>query len=41
MLKVLVFVFLSLPREPVYDSAIDYKDSVNLTGCGSSNCCST
>jgi hypothetical protein len=35
MLKVVVFVFLSLPREPISDSALDYKDSVNLTGCGS------
>jgi hypothetical protein len=41
MLKVVVFVFFSLPREPASDSALDYKDFVNPTGCGSSNCCST
>jgi hypothetical protein len=37
MLKVVVFVFVffSLPREPVSDSALDYKDSVNPMGCGS------
>jgi hypothetical protein len=35
MLKVVVFIFLSLPREPVSDLALDYKDSVNPTGCGS------
>jgi hypothetical protein len=35
MLKVAVFVFLSLPRKPVSDSVLDYKDSVNPTGCGS------
>jgi hypothetical protein len=35
MLKVAVFVFLSLPRETVSDSALDYKDSVKSTGCGS------
>jgi hypothetical protein len=32
--------FLSLPREPLYDLALDYKDSVIPTGCGSWNCCS-
>jgi hypothetical protein len=35
MLKVDVFVFFSLPREPVPDSALDYKDFMNPTGCGS------
>jgi hypothetical protein len=35
MLKVVVFVFLSLLREPVFNSALDYKDSVNPMGCGS------
>jgi hypothetical protein len=35
ILKVVVFVFLSLPREPVCDSALDYKDYVNPMGCGS------
>jgi hypothetical protein len=35
MLKVVVFVFFSLLREPVFDSALDYKDYVNPTGCGS------
>jgi hypothetical protein len=35
MLKVALFVFLSLPRERVYDSSLNYKDSVNPTGCGS------
>jgi hypothetical protein len=35
MLKVAVFVFLSLLRELVSDLALDYKDSVNPTGCGS------
>jgi hypothetical protein len=30
MLKVAVFFFfLSLPKEPVSDSTLDYKDSVN------------
>jgi hypothetical protein len=28
MLEVVVFVFLSLPRELVSDSALDYKDSM-------------
>jgi hypothetical protein len=41
MLKVAVFFFLSLSKEPVSTSTLDYKDSVNLTGCGSWNCCST
>jgi hypothetical protein len=27
--------FFSLPKEPVSHSALDYKDSVNCTGCGS------
>jgi hypothetical protein len=35
MLKVVIFVFSSLPRELVSDSALDYKDSVNPTGYGS------
>jgi hypothetical protein len=35
MLKVAVFVFFSMPREPVSDLALDYKDYVNPTGCGS------
>jgi hypothetical protein len=35
MLIVVVFIFLSLPRELVSDSALDYKDFVNPTGCGS------
>jgi hypothetical protein len=35
MLKVVVFVFFSLPKELVFDLALDYKDSVNPTGCGS------
>jgi hypothetical protein len=36
MLKVVVFVlFFSLPREHVPNSALDYKDFVNPTGCGS------
>jgi hypothetical protein len=35
MLKVAIFVFFSLLREPVIDSALDYKDSMNPTGCGS------
>jgi hypothetical protein len=35
MLKVVVFFFLSLPREPVSDLALDYKGFVNPTGCAS------
>jgi hypothetical protein len=35
MLKVVVFFFLSLPRERVSNSTLDYKDFVNPTGCGS------
>jgi hypothetical protein len=35
MLEVAVFVFLSLLREPVSDSTLNYKDFVNPTGCGS------
>jgi hypothetical protein len=35
MLKVVVFVFLGLPREPISDSTLDYKDSMNPMGCGS------
>jgi hypothetical protein len=31
MLIVVVFFFLSLPKEPVFDSTLDYKDSVNPT----------
>jgi hypothetical protein len=34
MLKVVVF-FLCLPREHFPNSTLDYKDFVNLTGCGS------
>jgi hypothetical protein len=34
MLKV-DFIFLSLPRELVFYSTLDYKDFVNPTGCGS------
>jgi hypothetical protein len=32
MLIVAVFFLLSLPKEPVSDSTLDYKDFVNLTG---------
>jgi hypothetical protein len=35
MLKVAVFVFFSLPREPIFYLALDYKDSVNPMGCES------
>jgi hypothetical protein len=35
MLKVYFFIFYSLPRELVSDSTLNYKDSVNSTGCGS------
>jgi hypothetical protein len=35
MLKVAIFVFLNLSREPISDSTLDYKDFVNPTGCGS------
>jgi hypothetical protein len=35
MLKVAVFVFLSLPTEPISGSVLDYNISVNPTGCGS------
>jgi hypothetical protein len=36
MLKVVVlFFFLSLPKEPISYSTLDYKDSVNSTECGS------
>jgi hypothetical protein len=35
MLKVAVFICFSLPRKPIYDSALDYKNSVNPMGCGS------
>jgi hypothetical protein len=35
MLKVTVFFFLSLPKELVSDSTLDYKDSMNSMGCGS------
>jgi hypothetical protein len=35
MLKIVVFVFFSLPREPVSDSSLEYKDFENPTGCGS------
>jgi hypothetical protein len=33
--------FLSLPKEPVSDSTLDYKDFVNPTGWVSWSCCST
>jgi hypothetical protein len=32
MLIVVVFFFLSLPKELVSDSTLDYKDSLNPTG---------
>jgi hypothetical protein len=32
MLIVVVFIFLSLPKEPVSDSTLDYKDFMNPTG---------
>ena len=32
MLIVVVFFFLSLPKELVSDSTLDYKDSVNPMG---------
>jgi hypothetical protein len=32
MLIVAVFFFMSLPKKPIYDSTLDYKDSVNPTG---------
>jgi hypothetical protein len=39
MLKVLFLkfnlIFLSLPKEPVFYSTLDYKAFVNPTGCGS------
>jgi hypothetical protein len=35
MLRVDVFLFLSLPKELVSDSTLDHKDFVNPTGCGS------
>jgi hypothetical protein len=35
MLKVATFFFLSLPKEHVYDSTLDYKDFVNPMGCAS------
>jgi hypothetical protein len=35
MLKVAIFFFLSLPRKPVSESALDYKDFVNPTRYGS------
>jgi hypothetical protein len=31
MLIVVVFFFLSLPKEPVFDSTLDYKDFMNPT----------
>jgi hypothetical protein len=40
MLKVDVF-FLSLPREPIFYSTLEYKDFVNPTGWVSWNCCLT
>jgi hypothetical protein len=35
MLKVVVFVFLSLPRELVSNLVLDYKDPMNPTRCES------
>jgi hypothetical protein len=35
------FILFSLPKEPVSNSTLGYKDSVNPTGYGSWNCCST
>jgi hypothetical protein len=35
MLKIVVFIFFSLLRELVSDSALDHKDSVNPIECGS------
>jgi hypothetical protein len=35
MLKVVVFFFLSLPKELVSYSTLDYKDSLNPKGCKS------
>jgi hypothetical protein len=32
MLIVVVFFFLSLPKEPISDSTIEYKDSMNPMG---------
>jgi hypothetical protein len=32
MLIDVVFFFVSLPKEPVFYSTLDYKDSVNPTG---------
>jgi hypothetical protein len=32
MLIVVVFFFLSLPKEPISDSTLNYKDSMNSTG---------
>jgi hypothetical protein len=32
MLIVVVFSFFSLPKEPVFYSTLDYKDSVNSMG---------
>jgi hypothetical protein len=34
MLQVVVFFFLSLPKELVSDSTLGYKDFMNPTGCG-------
>jgi hypothetical protein len=33
MLEVAILVFWGLPREPVCNSILSYKDSVNSTGC--------
>jgi hypothetical protein len=36
MLKVAIFVFFfNLPKKLISDSTLDYKDSMNSTGCGS------
>jgi hypothetical protein len=35
MLRVVVFFILSLPKEPVSNSTLDYKDFVNPMRCAS------
>jgi hypothetical protein len=32
MLVVVVYFFLSLPKEPIFYSTLDYKDSMNPMG---------
>jgi hypothetical protein len=41
MLKVAIFFFFELAERAISKSALDYKDFVNPTRCGSWNCCST